>query len=801
MTHRQPARTICDNEGRIGSAAPGFAAACGLNPAALNGTSLFDLVPTNWQSDAIKAFCRALTCKDNCNYVFPVKTVENQTAPARLSRRGRGAITLEFAEPGPGHIASRFFDACPDPCFVLDSRLRIRDANRAATLFYGIGKFDLQSRNFESLGGLPRQAFRPDETAGKCTVRHTNSEKEPRDLEITWNGVDNGFFASLHDNTGLRRENITLRENAERFRVMAEAAPGCFYMIAPNWSQVYFAGPLFETIFMRTRQELYSNPALLLTVIHPDDREKAMKAYSSQSGVAEYRIILPGGQSRTVRDFVIPVLDDDGEVKAYTGYIEAMEELDCNEKDYGQYHAGFDAKEQFLERSAQLAQILGYAGPQELMAVPPDRLYADPARRAELLRRLSANGYLREEQVEYRAKDGRLMWVSVSADHSRADGQDWLDTIVKDITAIKETELYIQRQQQPQQNLTPVFSELASGFAMADIVMDDRPRFKFTACNSAFERIAGVEEPRIVGRFADDVFRKKSVRRAIAVLQDAAVKNMPVNFNYTTTAGVHYRISVFFPAPGELAAVLTDITEMRRTQEELEQSHLKLRELTAKLQHAREEERRVISRELHDGLASRLTAVKLALGTARELAAETVKTGTDRALRIKLADVEKRIEEIMQETKRIAASLRPPVLDDLGFPEAVRLLVDDFRAVSGIGCRLRVDAVCRSMPAAHTTAAFRILQESLANIISHSKAERAKVGVTCHDGMLILAVEDNGRGIAEETLNSRKSLGILGMRERAVALGGELKIVTGQNKGTRICAHIPLGGNCPPDNP
>ncbi len=514
-----------------------------------------------------------------------------------------------------------------------------------------------------------------------------------------------------------------------------------------------------------------------------ESREKAMKAYSAQSGVAEYRITLPGGETRAVRDFVIPVFDDEGEVKAYTGYIETMEEIGYMTKEHVPYSAHSDAAAVFIEKTAQLARILGYAGPEELMSVPPEQLYTNPARRAELARRLAATGYLREEPVEYIAKDGRLMWVSVSADRAALpDGKDWFDTVVNDITAIRETEIHIENS-----TALPEFSELASGLVMADIIKEEKPRFRFTACNPAFERIAGVREDRILGRFADDVFRRDTVRRALTVLEDAAGRNIPVNFNYTASNGTHYRVAAFFPAENEIAAVLTDISALRRAQEELELSHSRLRDLTAKLHTAREEERQTLSRELHDGLASRLTAAKLVLGTAREMAKDG---GKD--LRVKLENVEKRLEEIMEETRRIAGSLRSPVLDDLGLPEAARLLVDDFRSVSGIGCSLRVDEECRALPCAYKTAVFRIMQEALANIISHSKAERAKVGITCRAGKLILAVQDNGRGIAEDTLNSPKALGLLGMRERVAALGGELKIVTGENKGTLICAHIPL---------
>ena len=799
MTNKDnPSSAVCDREGYFLEIDPAFAETAGETARA--GKSLFGMVPANWQADVVREFCGTLYGKAT-GQEFPLKEKNGNTVTAVLCT-GKNAVHVRLSGEDRSFSPRGFFETFPEPCFFLDRQLRIRHANAAASSFYGLGNFDLLSRTFSSLGPSGKDAFAQGKRGGSYMVRHHNAEKEVRDLEVVWKETGGGFYVFAHDITALARNNSSLSECAERFRLMVESAPGCFYMISPDWSQVYFAGPMFESIFERSRDDFYANPSLMLTVIHPDDREKAMQAYSVQSGVAEYRIILPGGTARRVRDFIIPVMDEAGEVKAYTGYMEALEEINYTQGDSVYYSVPSDTQRTaagvFLERSETLAQILGYENVDDLLSVPYEKLYADPKLRDTLVQKLLTNGYLRDEAVEYQAKNGKLVWVSLNVDKKKSpEGEDWFDTVVNDITALKVTENVLE-----QTDRRTFFSTLANGLVMAEIsYTDGKPRFRFTTCNPAFEEIAGVTETQIVGHFYDDIFQKPETSKIHEILLNAAVKKTPVSFNMTVGEGRYFRVAAFFPSENEMAAVLTDISDMRKAERELETSHEKLRTLAVRLQHVREDERRQLSRELHDSIGSLLTSAKLTLSSVEDMLRSPAKDKS----RAEIADVVKKMEDhvtqVMSEMRRIAVSLRPPILDDLGFVDAIKWLVSDFQEISGIGCKLRVDPQCCEIAGDYATAVFRIIQESLTNVIRHAKATRVKIGITCQDDMVILAVDDNGRGISKDVLNSSTSLGILGMRERALALGGELKIVSGAN-GTQICAHIPftkgtnISGNC-----
>jgi signal transduction histidine kinase len=147
--------------------------------------------------------------------------------------------------------------------------------------------------------------------------------------------------------------------------------------------------------------------------------------------------------------------------------------------------------------------------------------------------------------------------------------------------------------------------------------------------------------------------------------------------------------------------------------------------------------------------------------------------------------------------RRIASELRPSILDDLGLMEAVEWQTQQFQTRTGIECRC--DCALQSIPLAdqESTAVFRIVQEALTNILRHAQATRVGVAMKEEDGMFVLTVTDNGRGITDAEVYRRESLGILGMRERSHLIGGSLDIVGLKGAGTTLCLRVPLGGSEP----
>jgi PAS domain S-box-containing protein len=237
--------------------------------------------------------------------------------------------------------------------------------------------------------------------------------------------------------------------------------------------------------------------------------------------------------------------------------------------------------------------------------------------------------------------------------------------------------------------------------------------------------------------------------------------------------------------------ILRDITLRKQSEDALRRSQQELRELSARVLEAREEEKTRIARELHDELGQLLTALKMDLAWLRE----RLPAG-DAEIEGKAGQMHAVLEQTVSSTRRIAADLRPLMLDDLGLADAASWLVDDFARHSGVHCEIKLpgDGAFAEVDGNIATAVYRALQESLTNIARHSGAKNAWVLLEIEDGMLHLEVEDDGRGFAPEDLAKLRSLGLKGMRERVAYFGGSLEVARAPRGGTRLRAHIPVRG-------
>jgi signal transduction histidine kinase len=151
------------------------------------------------------------------------------------------------------------------------------------------------------------------------------------------------------------------------------------------------------------------------------------------------------------------------------------------------------------------------------------------------------------------------------------------------------------------------------------------------------------------------------------------------------------------------------------------------------------------------------------------------------------------VDEAIQSTQRIATELRPGILDDLGLVDAVEWLAEDFQTRTGTKVQLALPEVDLAIDSERATALFRILQEALTNVSQHANATQVSIRLAEEDGILALAIRDNGRGISAEQLSAINSLGILGMRERSLLLGGELTVSSAATSGTTVTVRIPVG--------
>ena len=231
----------------------------------------------------------------------------------------------------------------------------------------------------------------------------------------------------------------------------------------------------------------------------------------------------------------------------------------------------------------------------------------------------------------------------------------------------------------------------------------------------------------------------------------------------------------------------TEIADRQHAEEQLRKSRDQLRALAARLQSVREEERAYISREIHDELGQACTAIKMDLALiSRKL------TNRQTKLQAKVESSIQLVDSTIGTLRRIASELRPRTLDDLGLPAALEAQAQEFEGRTGIHCSVTLPPEPLMLDTDRSTAIFRIFQESLTNVARHAHATRVEARLHLENDRIVFEVFDNGTGFDPEAAKANKSLGLVGMQERALLLNGEFKAEGVPGRGTMMRLTIPL---------
>ena len=238
----------------------------------------------------------------------------------------------------------------------------------------------------------------------------------------------------------------------------------------------------------------------------------------------------------------------------------------------------------------------------------------------------------------------------------------------------------------------------------------------------------------------------------------------------------------------------TDIEDRKCAEQMLRDSHSRLRALSARLQSVREEEAARIAREIHDDLGQKLTGLKMDLRRAERKIEGLESSPAVNSLLDMIVSATELVQGITAGVQEIAANLRPEMLDKLGLVAALHYENQRFQKRTGILCEVCLPETELNLSTEVSTALFRIFQECLTNIARHAHAMKAAAALKLEDGWVALRVADNGCGITEAEITSPESLGLLGMKERAALLGGEIVFHRGPEGGTIVTVRLPTSG-------
>jgi PAS domain S-box-containing protein len=450
----------------------------------------------------------------------------------------------------------------------------------------------------------------------------------------------------------------------------------------------------------------------------------------------------------------------------------------------------------FLSANPALAKILKCETTEELISTTDIRkLYVNPHRHAEILQALKKRGSIVDFESEMRCQDGSKIWVCENARALFSESAELIgyEGFLVDISARKrDAERLIRSEKQ----LAAAQQIVHLGSWEWNITSD---RVTWSA---ELSRIFGMQpgmNAATYERFLE--FMHPEDRATVHSNILAAVgSRIPTNFEFRVlNEQIGSRlfianVDVMVDGEGQVISLIgtaQDITEQRLAEEQIRRSHEQFRLLSAHLLTVREEERTKIAREIHDELGQSLTAIKFETSIIERDVAKMRNKTLAKTLQEKLDQVHKLINSTIQTVKNISSELRPIYLD-LGVIPAIEWQSQEFQNRTGIQCNFSSEFEDIDLDREKSTVMFRILQEALTNVARHAQARNVDVDLKQENSHYVLQIMDDGKGIPETELANPKSLGLLGMRERAGVVKGDVAFNVNSPQGTKVTVRIPL---------
>jgi PAS domain S-box-containing protein len=437
-----------------------------------------------------------------------------------------------------------------------------------------------------------------------------------------------------------------------------------------------------------------------------------------------------------------------------------------------------------LTANQTLANMLGYDSVGELLKRNLERdVYFDPADRERLRRKFEHNDLAGESEVQWKRKDGAIIWVHIIAHAFKVDGTtQYFDGFARNITEENQARVALAESEER-------YRELFENSRDAIYVHDMSGRY--TSINRAAEELSGFSRDEIVGKHYSNFIAPSYLREA----RESFCRKLDLPIETTYEAQIICKDSSRKPVEvssrmiyrnGEPIAVqgtVRDITELKRAQRVMQT-------YSRRLIQAQEAERESIARELHDEVGQALTAISMNLEWIRRSGAATP------AAESRIEESIEVIDDTLRHVRELSLELRPSLLDDLGLAAALGWYAERFSVRTGIATEVNGDILeTAGLHRTVQTALFRIVQEALTNAARHSRATKAIITLDQRNGSLEVGVSDNGIGFDAQSLltgSTGVALGLRGMQERAHAVNANLDIKSRPGGGTQVMVAVPL---------
>jgi PAS domain S-box-containing protein len=637
--------------------------------------------------------------------------------------------------------------------------------------------------------------FRPD---GEERVIHSRG-----DVVSDEHGNPIRMFGTAQDVTERRRAEEALKESQRRLEEAQRIAHVGHYEHDLDTGVIVMSDENYRILGLQPQESITLSRAF--EFVHPDDRERLHRirneaVRTGQPFDVEYRFVRPDGEVRFIHSHTDVICDEQG--RRTFGVAQDITERKLAEEALRQaeekYHGIFEhaiegifqttPDGQYITANPALARILGYNSPEELLKHRTDierQQYVEPERRSEFKRLLEEHSVV--QGFEYRAyrKDGSKIWLS---DNGRAVRDEsgavlYYEGFTEDIT---ERKLAGEALKKEKEILKKIFDNVP---VLIGFIGEDG-RVKLV--NPEWEHTMGWTLKELQEQDVDifaEAYPDLSYRQDVLDFVAASTGEwLDLKIKVRDGRVIDAACAIVHLSDGTRVAIAQDITERKRAEEILQTFSQRLIE-------TQEAERRRVARELHDEIGQALTAIKINLQAVQHSAGAS-------PLAPQLNESTGLVDHALQQVRDLSFNLRPSLLDDLGLMAALRWYLDREARRAGLIPEFAADLSEKRLPSELETACFRITQEALTNVVRHAQASRVWVELRQRGAELSLVIRDDGIGFDVSAVRRRRSsdmnLGLQGMQERALILGGRLEIQAAPGGGTEIHAWFPLTLSHPP---
>lgn len=725
-----------------------------------------------------------------------------------------------------GPIGHHFLEAAFNGLCIVNPELRVTFVNKDMAELIGRGKDSILGENFLD---FVEEKSRPLAIAAHNRRRRVRQEKyelsllhasgEPVRTLVSASvleeadGSFSGALMMVCDITEHRKAEAALRKGAERFSKVIRA--GGFGVAITRLSDGRFLD--VNDAFLRTtgfaRDEVVGKTTEELGVFQRESRQELVKRVMREGRLDDYEMSMRA-KNGDIRHglFSLSLIGLGGEACILAIGADITErkrvetELKEREKQYRELVESsnsiivrVDAQSRLLFMNQYAEKFFGYSqeeaiGKKVFETILPERDSSgrDLSAMAQGML-VDPNNYATNvnENIKKNGEKVLVAWTNRPIYDDKGHLKELL-AIGNDITERRRAEDALRMSEA---RFRAIFEGAGIGMGLVNV------EGKLVMSNPALQQMLGYDDDELAGSYFKGFVHPKDINLFYGCFEDFASARRE---RFETECRLTHRggkviwglvtISLVKSADSEpryTIVMVEDITVRKRAEETLRDSSESMRSLAARLEHVREEERRGIAREIHDELGQTLTALKIDLSwLEKNLSRPIYFQGV--SVRNKVADMLDIVDRTMQSVHRISSDLRPGVLDDLGLQAAIEWQLQKFKELTGIEYRLLAGPDTQELGSDIATTVFRIFQESLTNIARHAQASKVNVELMISKNWLILRVSDNGKGITPAESSNPESLGLLGMRERAISLGGSVGFSARKDGGTTVEVRIPL---------